>query len=165
MVTRAIVQIARTDSRREVGALTLHGPLGLAADTADGADSRRVQDHAVPLSERLIELEREGWHALVAGEGGPYYREHLTAGALMAFPFGVMTREEAIAAMESAPPWERFEITEPRVVELGSDGGIVVYKVEAQRPRQETYRAVASSTFVREGSAWKLAFHQQSPTD
>jgi hypothetical protein len=117
----------------------------------------------LPLAELLIGLEREGWEALVAGRGGAYYREHLAANAVMAFPFGVMTREAAIEAMESAPPWKRFEIREAQVVELGSDSGVVVYSVEAQRPGDEPYSAVVSSTFVREADGWKLAFHQQSP--
>lgn len=38
------------------------------------------------VSEQLIALEHEGWRALVAGNGGAYYRTHLTANAVMAFP-------------------------------------------------------------------------------
>jgi hypothetical protein len=117
----------------------------------------------VSLSDELIALEREGWDALVSGEGGAYYREHLTSDALMAFAFGVLTRQESIDAIESAPPWESFEITDPRVVELSEDSGVVVYGVVARRPGQEPYSAVVSSTFVREGGEWRLAFHQQSP--
>jgi hypothetical protein len=113
--------------------------------------------------EDLIALEREGWEALTAGRGAEYYREHLAAEALMAFPFGVMDREAAIAAMEAAPPWERFEISDPRVVALGDAAGVVVYSVVARRPGEAPYSAVISSTFVRERGAWRLAFHQQSP--
>lgn len=116
------------------------------------------------LSELLIQLEREGWEALVAGRGAEYYRQKLTSQAAMAFPFGVLQREESIAAMESAPPWESFEMSEPHVVELTDNSGIVVYRVAAQRPGQAPYAAVVSSTFVRDGDDWKLAFHQQSPS-
>jgi hypothetical protein len=111
----------------------------------------------------LVELEREGWEALSSGRGGEYYREHLADNALMAFTFGVMTRDEAIAAMEAAPPWGSFELKDPRVVELTEDSGVVVYAVEARREGQEPYSAVVSSTFVRQDGAWKLAFHQQTP--
>ena len=111
----------------------------------------------------LVDLEREGWEALSSGRGGEYYREHLADNALMAFSFGVMTRDEAIAAMESAPPWASFELKDPRVVELTEDSGVVVYAVEARREGQEPYAAVVSSTFVRHDGAWKLAFHQQTP--
>jgi hypothetical protein len=115
------------------------------------------------LAERLVALEREGWDALVSGEGGRYYREHLTDDALMAFPFGVLTREATIEAMESAPPWERYEIADPQAVALSDDSAIVVYEVVAQRPGEETYSAVISTTFVRDDGVWKVAFHQQSP--
>ena len=115
------------------------------------------------LERELVELEREGWEALAAGRGGEYYREHLADDALMAFSFGVMSRDAAIEAMESAPPWATFEIADPRVVVLTDESGVVVYRARAQRAGQEPYSAVISSTFVRRDGAWKLAFHQQTP--
>jgi Domain of unknown function (DUF4440) len=81
----------------------------------------------------------------------------------MAFSFGVLSRQEAIGAMEAAPPWSNFELIEPRVVELSPDSGIVVYRVNAQRAGEEPYEAIISSTFVRGDGRWLLAFHQQSP--
>jgi hypothetical protein len=81
----------------------------------------------------------------------------------MAFSFGVLDREAAIEAMAAAPPWERFEITDPQAVPLGRDAGALVYRVVAHRAGEEPYAAVISSTFVREDGAWRLAFHQQSP--
>jgi hypothetical protein len=116
------------------------------------------------LEETLIEAEREGWVALTTTEGGSYYREHLAADALMAFPFGVIDREQAIEAMESAPPWAEFEMRDPRVVALTEGSGVVVYSVVARRDGQEPYSAVVSSTYVLRNGAWKLAFHQQTPT-
>jgi hypothetical protein len=126
---------------------------------------KRNEDCALGLAERLIELERAGWEALVAGHGVAYYREHLAANAVMAFPFGVLDRQAALEAIGSAPPWDRFEIRDPRLVELGGHCGVVVYKVVAQRSGQPPYSAVISSTFVDDGGGWRLAFHQQSPSD
>ena len=113
--------------------------------------------------DELVRLEREGWEALASGRGGAYYREHLADDALMAFAFGVMSREDAIAAIEAAPPWSSFEIAEPRAVRLTDDSGVLVYGVTAQRAGDEPYRATISSTFVRRDGAWRLAFHQQTP--
>jgi hypothetical protein len=115
------------------------------------------------LRDELVALEREGWEALASGRGGDYYREHLAADALMAFSFGVMSRDAAIEAMESAPPWSEFEIEDAQVVALTADSGVVVYRATARRAGQEPYRATISSTFVRRDGAWKLAFHQQTP--
>ncbi len=115
------------------------------------------------MDDELIRLEREGWEALSSGRGGDYYREHLTDDAVMAFPFGVLTRKVTIQAMESAPPWSTYEIEDTRVVELTEDSGMVVYRATAQRAGEEAYSAVVSSTYVRRDGVWKLAFHQQSP--
>ncbi len=115
------------------------------------------------LEERLVEAEREGWTALCTADGAAYYREHLTDDALMAFSFGVLTRDQAIDGIESAPPWSSFEMDDPRVLALSEDIGVVVYKVAARRAGQKPYSAVIGSTFVRRGGQWKLAFHQQTP--
>jgi uncharacterized protein DUF4440 len=111
----------------------------------------------------LVALERDGWQALADGRGGEYYRDHLADDALMAFPFGVMDRPAAIEAMEQAAPWASFELTDPLVVALTEDTGIVVYRATAQRTGQPPYSATISSTFVRRDGRWLLAFHQQSP--
>ena len=115
--------------------------------------------------EELIELEREGWRALSSDRGAAYYRHHLADEALMAFSFGVLTREEALEAIESAPPWESFEINAPRVVRLTDDSAVVVYSVVAQRAGEEPFSGVISSTFARTPAGeWKLAFHHQAPS-
>jgi len=111
----------------------------------------------------LVALERQGWQALSDGRGGEYYRVNLAEDALMAFPFGLMGRDDAIAAMEQAPPWATFELVDPRVVELTEDSAVVVYLANAQRAGQEPYSATISSTFVRRDGRWLLAFHQQTP--
>jgi hypothetical protein len=110
----------------------------------------------------LIQIERRGWEALCSHDAEAYYREHMAEDALMAFPFGVMDKDEALRAMASAEPWSRYEMEDPRVIPLGSDAGVVVYSVTAQRDGQDPFRAVLSSTFVRREGDWKLAFHQQS---
>jgi hypothetical protein len=86
----------------------------------------------------------------------------MTEDALMAFPFGIMDREEALSAMAAAQPWSAYDMRDPRVIALGPDSGVVVYSVTAQREEQEPFAATLSSTFVRHDDEWKLAFHQQS---
>jgi hypothetical protein len=66
--------------------------------------------------------------------------------------------------LEAARPWERFEIRDHRLIDLGHDSGVAFYSVVVQRPGEEPYAAVVSSTVVRDHDEWKLAFHQQSPT-
>ena len=115
------------------------------------------------LEQELPETEWEGWRAWASGRGSEHYHQHLAANAVMAFPFGVMSRQEAIDAMEAAPPWSSFDLVDPQVVELSADSGIVVYRVSARRAGEEPYAAIVSSAFVRGDGRWLLAFHQQSP--
>jgi hypothetical protein len=111
----------------------------------------------------LIDAERKGWQALASGRGGEHYRMHLAPNAVLALPFGVMSRREAIDAMEAAPPSSSFDLVGPQVVALSADSGIVVYRVNAQQAGEKPYAAVVSSTFVRGDGRWMLVFHQQSP--
>jgi hypothetical protein len=114
------------------------------------------------FAQELIQVERRGWEALCSTDAVTYYQQHLAADALMAFPFGVMDREEVLRAMAAARPWASFDMENPRVIQLGPDCGVLVYAVTAQREGQETFAAVLSSTFVRRDDNWRLAFHQQS---
>ena len=113
--------------------------------------------------EHLVDLERQGWEALSSARGAAHYREQLTSDALMAFPVGVLSREDTVQAIESAQPWTSFEIRDPRVVGLTPDSGIVVYSVTAQRAGHEPYTALVSSAYVQRDGVWRLAFHQQTP--
>jgi hypothetical protein len=113
-------------------------------------------------ADELIELERQGWEKLCTEGGADYYRELLAEDALLVFPFGVMTRDEAIDSMAAATPWSSFEMKDARVISLTPDTGVVVYSVVAQREGQDEFRAVLSSTFVRRDGRWRQTFHQQS---
>jgi|tagenome__1003787_1003787.scaffolds.fasta_scaffold20930551_3 hypothetical protein len=84
----------------------------------------------------LVALERDGWNALSGSGGADYYRDHLDENALMAFPFGVLDRQQALEAMASAAPWSRYALSEARVLRLGDDVATVIYRVRAQREGQ-----------------------------
>jgi hypothetical protein len=56
----------------------------------------------VEWNNELIQIERRGWEALCSADAEAYYRQHMTEEALMAFPFGVMNRQEALNAMAGA---------------------------------------------------------------
>jgi hypothetical protein len=114
------------------------------------------------LALELIDAEREGWEALASGRGGEHYQTHLAPNAVMAFPFGVMSRQEAINAMEAAPPWSSFDLVglKSRVVCRQRHCGV---SGERAARRRRAYAAIVSSAFVRGDGRWLLAFHQQSP--
>lgn len=113
----------------------------------------------------LLELEQAGWRALSTGGGaaGAFYADVLASEVLMLFPGGsvIDDRDEVIASM-AAPPWSAFELADQRVIPLGDDSAVVAYRATARRDGT-TYEALVASTYVREGGAWKLAVHQQTP--
>ncbi len=81
----------------------------------------------------------------------------------MVFPFGVLTREQAVDAIKAAPHWANFRIEQPRVVVLADDGAILTYQATAQRAGQEPYSALMTTVFVKREGAWKTVFHKQTP--
>ena len=115
----------------------------------------------VPHDE-LVALEREGWAALSGGDPAAFYDRVLASHAVMVFSFGALNRDDAVAAMAQAPPWDEHELSDVEVRELAPGIAVVVYRVQARRG-DEPYEAMLASTYVCIGDDWRLAMHQQSP--
>lgn len=118
------------------------------------------------LEQELIELERAAWKALcTSGEAATtFYADVLADDVLMLFPGGMVIddRDRVIESMQGAN-WTSFEITHERVLPLGDAGAVLAYEATATRDGGDDYHALLNSTYVREGGAWKLALHQQTP--
>ncbi len=64
----------------------------------------------------VLELEHDGWRSLCDGTGSGFYGEIMTADARTVLANGaIMTRDEVIASLNGAPPWEAYEIADPAV--------------------------------------------------
>ena len=113
------------------------------------------------LEDLLFGLEEKFWT-----EGAGYYADHLAPAAMMVFPdpAGVLVKDE-IASSLQGPRWDEVSLEEHRLLELGEDSALVTYKATAIRDGGEPYVARASSAYVRDGDAWKLVFHQQTPVE
>jgi hypothetical protein len=114
------------------------------------------------MEETLLELERAFWRE---GGNADFFRECLAADALMVFPapFGLMGREATIEAVGESPGWTRFEIADSRVLEIGEHVAALAYRVSAVDANGDSYNAFISSVYTKEGDAWRLALHQQTP--
>ena len=112
------------------------------------------------LEDHLFKLEERFWT-----EGAGYFRRNLADSAVMVFPepAGVLVKDEIASSVEAAARWSKVELEEHRLLELSEDAALVTYKATARRPGKDPYVARASSAYVRDGTAWKLAFHQQTP--
>ena len=119
------------------------------------------------MTDDLIALEERGWQALSGAADGEsaeqFYGRILDANVAMLLPGGMrLTDRDEILRSMSGAPWDAFELEDPRVLELGPDGAVVVYGVVAERDASP-YSALVSSTYVRRDDGWKLALHQQTP--
>lgn len=112
------------------------------------------------LGDRLFRMEEEFWKGDSA-----FYRRNLADEAVMIFPdpAGLMIKDEVCGTIDESPRWEEVLLEEHRVLELDDHVAVVIYKATAARDGELPYVARASSTYVRDGEAWKLAFHQQTP--
>ena len=115
------------------------------------------------LEQTLIALEEQAWQALSQGTGADFYQQNLAPDAVMVFPFGVMTREQTIASLQTAVPWSRYQLEEPHVLPLGEDSAILSYRATAQRTGEPPYVAYMTTVFVKHDGSWQTAFHQQTP--
>jgi hypothetical protein len=115
----------------------------------------------IKLEDYLFSLEEKFWT-----EGAEYYQQNLAYAAIMVFPdpAGVMVKDEIASSLEKKARWSRVALEEHRLLELNDAAAVVTYKATARRADGgKAYVARASSAYVRDGSSWKLAFHQQTP--
>ena len=117
----------------------------------------------IRLEDHLFSLEEKFWT-----EGAAYYQRHLASAAIMVFPdpAGVLIKDEIASSLGAGTRWSSVALEEHRLLELSERSAVVTYKATAKRADgAEPYVARASSAYVRDGAAWKLAFHQQTPVD
>jgi hypothetical protein len=71
------------------------------------------------LTQMLLSQEDRAWQALSRGAGADFYQGNLTPDALMVFPFGILDRDAAIAALRAAPPWATYRLSDPHKMAFG----------------------------------------------
>ena len=109
------------------------------------------------LQRELIAIEEE-----LGSSSADAYRRHLAEDAVLVLPVGALDRDACIAAIESSPPWDEYDISEPRVLELGPDAAALTYRWHSRRG-ESAYSAPMTSVYARRDRAWRLVLHQQTP--
>jgi hypothetical protein len=113
------------------------------------------------LEDHLFSLEEKFWT-----EGADYYQRNVAYAAILVFPepAGVLIKDEIASSLKQNARWSQVALEEHRLLELSDAAAVVTYKATAMRADGgKPYVARASSAYVRDGAAWKLAFHQQTP--
>lgn len=96
--------------------------------------------------------------------GGPEaYDGLLDPTCLMAFPgMGVMRAADVLDSLRDAPRWASVAMTDRTVGRAGGDVLVLGYTAEGRRDGAAPYRCFCTSTYRRDGSAWRLVQHQQT---
>ena len=115
-------------------------------------------------TDELLELEHAGWRSLCDGTGDRFYGEMMADGAVMVLANGmVMDRAMVRESLGQSPTWERYEISDVRLIAISDDTAALVYTGTGYRDgADEPFVAAMSSVYHRTPAGWKLALYQQS---
>jgi hypothetical protein len=113
---------------------------------------------------QLMELERAGWDSLCASRGGDHYGRLMTPDAAMVLVNGaVLDRHTIAASLNGSPPWAAYELSDERLVTVGTDAAAVVYRARAWRDGEpDAFVALMSSTYHLVDKRPRLALYQQT---
>lgn len=114
--------------------------------------------------ETLLELEKNGWDSLTKSEGGNFYGEIMTEGALMILVNGMILDYEMITSgLNDSEPWDSYEITQPRLLKISESTATLIYSANASRKNDaEPFHAIMASTYTLVEGEIKLALYQQT---
>ncbi|WP_224815061.1 DUF4440 domain-containing protein [Hasllibacter sp. MH4015] len=97
-------------------------------------------------------------------DGPDFYGEAMAADARMVFPapVGILEGNAILEGLRNAPRWD--EVAFENRTETGTDDvAVLAYEATGSREGEEPYVAFCMSTYIRDGAAWKLLAHQQTP--
>lgn len=116
------------------------------------------------LLEELLELERAGWDSLCDGTADKFFGGLMAADAVMVLANGmIMDRDAVTSALGQAPPWDRYEISDPRLIVIDTNTAAVVYVGTGYRDSADKpFVGAMSSVYHRGTEAWALVLYQQS---
>jgi hypothetical protein len=115
------------------------------------------------MTDRLLEIEEQGWQALSSPDPVGFCDEWLADDALMIVPGMVIDRATFLQAVGHEQPWASHHIEDSRAVELTADSAALVYRVRAQREGEPEFAGLLTSVYVKRAGRWQLILHQQTP--
>jgi hypothetical protein len=115
------------------------------------------------MTDRLLQLEEQGWQALSSPDPVKFCEEWLADDAVLIVPGVIIDRATFLRALADEQPWASHHIKEPRAVPLTDDAAALIYRVTAQRDGQPQFAALITSVYVNRADRWQLVLHQQTP--
>ncbi|MCW4384674.1 nuclear transport factor 2 family protein [Salinibacterium sp. SYSU T00001] len=114
----------------------------------------------------LLDLEHQGWKALCDGTAAEFYGQIMTDDSAMVLAGGLsLDRQGVIDSLGASQPWQRYDISEERIIRLGEDEAILLYTGRASRDDGDEFAARMASVYTRRVGTWRLVHYQQTPID
>lgn len=116
--------------------------------------------------ERVLLARLAEFVTAIAGNDVDFFRRNLTDDAMCVFPGtdGVYDKAQVVAGMADHPPYVKYLVEDPRVIDAGPTAAVLTARAVVQRIDDPTPRSlITSSTFVLRDAEWKLAFLQWTP--
>lgn len=111
----------------------------------------------------LVAREHEGWTALCDGTAGDVYGRLMADHGVMVLGDGsIMDRGAVVTVLASSPPWDRYEISEPRLVPLVGGSAAIVYHGRAARG-ETVFEAAMCSVYEPGPDGPRLVLYSQTP--
>lgn len=114
------------------------------------------------LEQVLLECAAVFRDAVSAGDAA-FLADHMAEDAVLVFADRRYRKPEVVATIGEHAPYEDVEFRAPEVVRVTEDLAILTCHTTG-RIAGRHFANFESSAFVRERGAWKLAFHQVTPT-
>jgi len=88
----------------------------------------------------------------------------MTADAHMILAGGtVMTRDDVVASLQYAPPWDGYRIEDTSIAQVTDDVVVLLYTGTGERTIGDDFIATMATTYVRVDDDWQIAHYQQTP--
>lgn len=108
--------------------------------------------------EHIISIEKGFWF-----KGEDYYNAHIAENAVFVFPGMRLSKDNGVAAADSAPRWDKLEISDEQMVKVTGNVVIFTYHAVAQRKGQDPYAGNITSVYRFDNDEPKMIFHQHTP--
>jgi len=136
--------------------------------------AHKTDDDWAALLDRFAERSRERvllarlaeFVTAIAENDVEFFRRNMTDDAQCVFPGtdGVYDKEQVVAGMADHPPYVKYLIEDPHVIDAGPTAAVLTARAVVQRVDDAAPRSlITSSTFVLRDGDWKLAFLQWTP--
>lgn len=114
------------------------------------------------FEEMLVAQEKQAWEE-EKKQNADFFREVMTDQFVAAEPDGKRYSKEEVLRLIPTVRMTSYELTDFRVIRAGRDAAVLTYRVTVRETAEgNAARMLATTVWVRRGTAWKMTFHQKT---